>query len=546
MTREYPPEVYGGAGVYVTELVTQLRRLCAVDVHCMGGLRPGAAGVQVHQPDPRLQGANPALSTLSADLMMANAAAEASVVHSHTWYTGMAGHLAALLHDIPHVLTAHSLEPLRPWKAEQLGGGYRISTWVEHTAVLAAHAGIAVSSAMREDILRVYPALDPSAVHVIRNGVDTDVWYPAGPMQTGSMLAELGIDPARPLVVFVGRITRQKGLAHLVAAAHRFSPEVQVLLCAGAPDTPEIADEIRDAVAALARGRTGVFWIREMLPIGELREMLSAASVFVCPSVYEPLGIVSLEAMACAAPVWPPTSAASRRWSPTGSPARWCITTRATRRASRPDWPTRSTNSSPTGKRRSATAGQGASAASRSSPGPRRRADPEDLSESVCIAPPTLVRRHALAGARDALEFVTEGGGFVGCQLDDQSTASFKWYPHHDAAPFLCRFERTVSGPGLHRRHRVLPPGSSWPALASLVGAGHAPPANFQPCPASNCLITPLLFPIQVTTCTKTHICVLSAPPRAPSNREYGRRPCRSPASAHRRWSARRSGSRAA
>lgn len=303
MTREYPPEVYGGAGVHVTELVTQLRRLCAVDVHCMGALRPGAAGVQVHQPDPRLQGANPALSTLSADLMMANAAAQASVVHSHTWYTGMAGHLAALLHDIPHVLTAHSLEPLRPWKAEQLGGGYRISTWVEHTAVLAAHAVIAVSSAMREDILRVYPALDPSAVHVIRNGVDTDVWYPAGPMQTGSMLAELGVDPARPLVVFVGRITRQKGLAHLVAAAHRFSPEAQVLLCAGAPDTPEIADEIRDAVAALARGRTGVFWIREMLPIGELREILSAASVFVCPSVYEPLGIVNLEAMACAAPV---------------------------------------------------------------------------------------------------------------------------------------------------------------------------------------------------------------------------------------------------
>lgn len=303
MTREYPPEVYGGAGVHVTELVSQLRRLCAVDVHCMGAPRPGVSGVHVHRPDPRLQGANAAMTTLSADLTMADAASAATVVHSHTWYAGMAGHLAALLYDVPHVLTAHSLEPLRPWKAEQLGGGYRISTWVEHTAVLAADAVIAVSSAMREDILRVYPALDPGAVHVIRNGVDTDVWSPAAPPPAGSMLAALGVDPARPVVVFVGRITRQKGLAHLVAAAHRFSPEAQVLLCAGAPDTPEIAEEIREAVARLARDRTGVFWIREMLPIGELREILSAASVFVCPSVYEPLGIVNLEAMACGAAV---------------------------------------------------------------------------------------------------------------------------------------------------------------------------------------------------------------------------------------------------
>lgn len=300
MTREYPPEVYGGAGVHVTELVAQLRRLCAVDVHCMGAPRPNAF---VHQPDPRLQGANAALSTLSSDLLMANAASAASVVHSHTWYTGMAGHLAALLYDIPHVLTAHSLEPLRPWKAEQLGGGYRVSTWVEHTAVQASDAVIAVSSAMREDILRVYPALDPSVVHVIRNGVDTDVWHPAGPTQTGSLLAELGVDPDRPIVAFVGRITRQKGVAHLVAAAHHFDPEAQVVLCAGAPDTPEIADEMRSAVARLSDHRRGVFWIREMLPIGELREILSAATVFVCPSVYEPLGIVNLEAMACATAV---------------------------------------------------------------------------------------------------------------------------------------------------------------------------------------------------------------------------------------------------
>jgi alpha-maltose-1-phosphate synthase len=300
MTREYPPDVYGGAGVHVTELVAQLRRLCAVDVHCMGAPRPDAFA---QEPDPRIHGANPALYTLSTDLMMANAASAATIVHSHTWYTGLAGHLTALLYDIPHVLTAHSLEPLRPWKAEQLGGGYRVSTWVERTAVLGADTIIAVSSAMREDILRVYPTLDPSLVHVVRNGVDASVWYPAGPVESGSVLAEIGVDPSRPTVAFVGRITRQKGVAHLVAAAHRFSPDVQLMLCAGAPDTPELAEEVRAAVAALACERTGVFWIREMLPIGELREILSAATVFVCPSVYEPLGIVNLEAMACATAV---------------------------------------------------------------------------------------------------------------------------------------------------------------------------------------------------------------------------------------------------
>src|SRR3984957_16486787 len=296
MTREYPPDVYGGAGVHVTELVAQLRRLCTVDVHCMGEPRPGAIA---HQPDPRIHNANPALSTLSADLGMAHAASEATVVHSHSWYPGMAGHLTALLYDIPHILTAHSLEPLRPWKAEQLGGGYRVSTWVERTAVLAADAVIAVSAGMREDVLRVYPTLDPSQVHVIRNGVDTDVWYQAGPVSTGSVLAELGVDPDRPIVAFVGRITRQKGVGHLVAAAHQFSPDAQLVLCAGAPDTPEIAEEVRAAVAELSRNRTGVFWVQEMFSKEKLREILSAATVFVCPSVYEPLGIVNLEAMAC-------------------------------------------------------------------------------------------------------------------------------------------------------------------------------------------------------------------------------------------------------
>src|SRR6476646_6503753 len=297
MTREYPPEVYGGAGVHVTELVAQLRRLCEVDVHCMGAPRPGAF---VHQPDPALKDANAALSTLSADLVMANAAGEATVVHSHTWYTGMAGHVAALLYGVPHIVTAHSLEPLRPWKAEQLGGGYRVSSWVERTAMEAADAVVALSAGMREDVLRVYPALDPSRVHVVKNGIDTDAWYPATPDPNQSVLALLGVDPTRPMVAFVGRITRQKGVAHLVAAAHQFAPDIQLVLCAGAPDTPEIAAEVAGAVEELSKARSGVFWVREMLPTHKIREILSAATVFVCPSVYEPLGIVNLEAMACA------------------------------------------------------------------------------------------------------------------------------------------------------------------------------------------------------------------------------------------------------
>jgi starch synthase len=299
MTREYPPEVYGGAGVHVTELVAQLRKLCQVDVHCQGAPRPGAFA---YQPDAQLRGANPALSTLSTDLVMASAAAEATVVHSHTWYAGMAGHLASLLYGVPHVLTAHSLEPLRPWKAEQLGGGYRISSWVEQTAVNAADAVIAVSSGMREDVLRVYPTVDPNRVHVVRNGIDTDVWYPADALESSpgeSVLTDIGVDRSRPIVAFVGRITRQKGVAHLLAAAHHFDPDVQLVLCAGAPDTPEIAAEVSAGVAELSDSRTGVFWVREMLPIGKIREILSAAKVFVCPSVYEPLGIVNLEAMAC-------------------------------------------------------------------------------------------------------------------------------------------------------------------------------------------------------------------------------------------------------
>src|ERR1700744_2650905 len=244
MTRESPPEVYGGAGVHVTELVAQLRKLCQVDVHCQGAPRPGAFA---YQPDAQLRGANPALSTLSTDLAMANAAADATVVHSHTWYAGMAGHLASLLYGVPHVLTAHSLEPLRPWKAEQLGGGYRISSWVEHTAVNAADAVIAVSSGMRDDVLRVYPTVDPNRVHVVRNGIDTEVWHPVKPSQSppgDSVLADLGVDLGRPMVAFVGRITRQKGVPHLLAAAHQFSPDVQLVLCAGSPNIPALAESM--------------------------------------------------------------------------------------------------------------------------------------------------------------------------------------------------------------------------------------------------------------------------------------------------------------
>ena len=301
MTREYPPEIYGGAGVHVTELVNQLRRLCEVDVHCMGEPRPG---VSVHRPDPALREANPALSTLSVDLVMADAARGAHVVHSHTWYTALAGRLAALLYDVPHVLTAHSLEPLRPWKAEQLGGGYRLSTWAEQTATTAADAVIAVSAAMRDDVVRVYPNLSPDRVHVVHSGIDTEVWHPgAQPAPGESMLTELGVDPHRPIVAFVGRITRQKGVEHLLAAAHRFAPDIQLVLCAGAPDTAQLAAEVTEAVATLAATRSGVFWVQEMLTVPKLREVLSAATLFVCPSVYEPLGIVNLEAMSCATAV---------------------------------------------------------------------------------------------------------------------------------------------------------------------------------------------------------------------------------------------------
>ncbi|MBT0565510.1 glycogen synthase [Williamsia sp. CHRR-6] len=297
MTREYPPEVYGGAGVHVTELVRHLASLASVDVHCMGAPRDGVA---VYVPDPALDGANAALTTLSSELRMVAGASAADIVHSHTWYTGLAGHLAAELYGVPHVLTAHSLEPRRPWKAEQLGGGYRISSWSERTAVEHADAVIAVSAGMRADVCDAYPRLDPSRVHVVRNGIDTNAWSPViDPFGPESALTTLGVDPDRPVAAFVGRITRQKGVAHLVAAAHGFHPDLQLVLCAGAPDTPEIGAQIAAAVAELSATRAGVHWVQQMLPLPRVREILSAATVFVCPSIYEPLGIVNLEAMAC-------------------------------------------------------------------------------------------------------------------------------------------------------------------------------------------------------------------------------------------------------
>ncbi|WP_026422344.1 glycogen synthase [Actinokineospora inagensis] len=293
LTREYPPEVYGGAGVHVGYLVPRLRELVDVDVHCFGGPREDATA---HNPAAGLEQANPALRTLSADLSMTAALTGVDIAHSHTWYANHAGQLAQVLHGIPHVITAHSLEPRRPWKAEQLGGGYRLSSWVERTAYLAADAIIAVSEGMRADVLDCYPELAPDRVHVVRNGIDATSYHPVSEVDT---LVEHGIDPAKPTVVFVGRITRQKGVGHLVAAAHRIDPTAQVVLCAGAPDTPEIAEETRAAVAELAERRGGVFWIQRMLRQTEVRQLLSHATVFVCPSVYEPLGIVNLEAMAC-------------------------------------------------------------------------------------------------------------------------------------------------------------------------------------------------------------------------------------------------------
>lgn len=296
LSREYPPEVYGGAGVHVAELVRALRGLGEdVRVRAFGAER-AEAGTTSYADLAELAGANAALKTLGVDLAIAADCGGADLVHSHTWYANLAGHLAGLLHGVPHVVSAHSLEPLRPWKAEQLGGGYAVSSWVERTSYLAADAVIAVSHAMGEDVLRCYPEIDPARVHVVHNGIDTTEW---APRHDPDRVRELGVDPDRPSVVFVGRITRQKGLPLFLRACASLPPEVQIVLCAGAPDTPEIEAEVSSLAEGLARDRTGVVWIREMLPRPDVVALLTAATVFACPSIYEPLGIVNLEAMAC-------------------------------------------------------------------------------------------------------------------------------------------------------------------------------------------------------------------------------------------------------
>jgi len=301
LTKEYPPAVYGGAGVHVAELVRALRSRAELDVRvrCFGAPRD-EPGTTAYADPVELADANAALRTIGVDLPMAGDCEGADVVHSHTWYANLAGHLAGLLHGVPHVVTAHSLEPLRPWKAEQLGGGYALSSWVERTAYEGAAAVIAVSAGMRADVLRSYPAVDPSSVHVVHNGIDTEQW---SRRERPDAVRALGVDPDRRSVVFVGRITRQKGLPYFLRAVAALDPDVQVVLCAGAPDTPEIMAEVQALVAALRDTRDGVVWIDRMLERDDVVALLSSATVFACPSVYEPLGIVNLEAMACAAPV---------------------------------------------------------------------------------------------------------------------------------------------------------------------------------------------------------------------------------------------------
>jgi len=301
LTREYPPEVYGGAGVHVAELTSALRSGTdtEVRVRAFGGFRDEADVWAYRTPDG-LEQANGALQALGTDVAIAADVEGADLVHSHTWYANSAGRIAQLTYGIPHVVTAHSLEPLRPWKAEQLGGGYRLSSWMEREAFEHADGVIAVSRAMRADILRSYPSIDPSKVHVVYNGIDIEEWKPT---VDEDAVRALGIDPSKPSVVFVGRITRQKGLPYLLRAVASLPEGVQIVLCAGAPDTPEIMAEVTSLVSDLRDQREGVVWIDRMLSHQEIVNVLSSGTVFVCPSVYEPLGIVNLEAMACGIPV---------------------------------------------------------------------------------------------------------------------------------------------------------------------------------------------------------------------------------------------------
>jgi starch synthase len=303
-TREYPPEVYGGAGVHVEHLASTLAEYVDVRVHAFGAPREDPLLAATYRPWHQLEGAalhRAALGTFSVDLAMVAGVEGANVVHTHTWYANLAGHLAKLTYDIPHVMTSHSLEPLRPWKAEQLGGGYQLSLWAERTSAEAADAIIAVSSGMRDDVLRCYPSVHPGHVHVIHNGVDTEVYREDDRTE---VLEEIGVDPAVPITVFVGRITRQKGLPHLLDAAEHLMEGTQLVLLAGAADTPEIGREVAEHVERLkAGGRLRVFWIPEVLARRKVVQILSHATVFVCPSIYEPFGLVNVEAMACGTPV---------------------------------------------------------------------------------------------------------------------------------------------------------------------------------------------------------------------------------------------------
>lgn len=299
ITKEYPPFIYGGAGVHVAELVRVLRKQIDVQVRAFGEAR-SESGTKAYRHAPEFDNANAALQTMATDLAMISDIAGADLVHSHTWYANFAGQVASTLHGIPHLITAHSLEPLRPWKEEQLGGGYRLSSWVEKTAYEAATGIIAVSAGMREDILRAYPQIDPAKVSVVHNGIDLDAFKEAS---QPDLVRGLGMNPDQRSVVFVGRITQQKGLPYLLKAAKELPSDVQLILCAGAPDTPEILSQVSQLVSELRELRSNVIWVEKHLSRDELIAVLSAATVFACPSIYEPLGIVNLEAMACGTPV---------------------------------------------------------------------------------------------------------------------------------------------------------------------------------------------------------------------------------------------------
>ncbi|MEM1060578.1 MAG: glycogen synthase [Verrucomicrobiota bacterium] len=301
LTNEYPPNVYGGAGVHIEYLSRELAKLMPVEVRCFGDQdsQDGNLTVCGFETDTSGYGCEKklrsALAAAQRGLDWNSAGIDADLVHCHTWYAQLGGIIAKLNYGLPLVITTHSLEPLRPWKREQLGGGYDFSSWIERTAIEMADAVIAVSRGTREDVLRLFD-VDPAKVHIIYNGIDPDQYRPTG--STAALEAH-GVDPSQPYLLFVGRITRQKGITYLVRAIEHMDPGYQVVLCAGAPDTPEIAAEMQEAVRAASAHRGGVIWIEEMLSKPEVIELYSHAEVFCCPSIYEPFGIINLEAMAC-------------------------------------------------------------------------------------------------------------------------------------------------------------------------------------------------------------------------------------------------------